>query len=580
MKTASRIRQILLLVFAVGLGFLAMFQMFMRVSGNVPREFIMLFAALVVILLVFVIVAIRFQPHANLTPLSIVVLLALIGITMITRIDEEEIASGEASAVGQRQFIWFLLGLGLCAVVLVLVQDYRRFRRFSYVSMVVGLLLLLSPMVPHLGMTMNGARIWIHFGSHTLQPAEFAKLFLAIFFASYLFDHRDRLAVGGRKVLGIRFPRLKDLGPILVVWGVSMAVLVVQHDLGTGLMFFAMFVCMLYLATGQKSWLVIGVVFFAGSAYVASRMFAHVASRVTAWLHPFDNDVYWADGGSQQLVTGVFGQSSGGLFGTGLGQGMPGLTPLGNSDFIYASLGEELGLAGVIAILCLYLVLVSFGIVVALKIKDGFGKLLSAGLMFSMAFQVFTVVGGVTLLIPLTGLTLPYMAAGGSSMVANLLLATIVIIVSDGANAPQVDASDSQFQQEALEVIRNAQKEAAAAAERGQAARRQQRAANTTAAVPAPSSRPEGEPEYDTEPAIVRTANMPLTEGYRDPNAYQGEDPALLDLGFDYSTYDNPAPASSPAPRHAAASAASSAASATSSQPASFPSAKKGDESR
>lgn len=544
MKAAARIRQILLLLFGMAVGFLAMFQMFMHVTGELPHEYLVLCVALIIVIVVDVIVVLYFQRHADLTPLSIVTTLALIGITMIARIDLESQANGVASNVGGRQFMWFLMGLGVFAVMMICIRDYRIFRRFSYVCMVIGLVLLLSPMIPHLGMTLNGARIWIHFGSHTIQPAEFAKLFLAVFFASYLFDHRDQLAVGGKKFAGIRFPRLKDLGPILVVWGISMGVLVVQKDLGTGLMFFAMFVCMLYLATGQKSWAIIGLVFFCGSAYAAYTLFTHVQGRVESWLHPFDAAVYQAQGGSEQLVTGVFGLSSGGLFGTGLGQGMPGLTPLGNSDFIYDSLGEELGLMGALAILMLYLCLVVFGILTALKSKDGFGKLLAAGLMFSMAFQVFTVVGGNTLLIPLTGLTLPYMAAGGSSMMANLMLAALIVIVNNGANTPQVDASDTEFQQEALQVIRNAQKEAAAAAQRGQAARHSQKSAQTAAVVPPPSAKPAGEPEYD-DPIFAQTARVPVVprnEGARGMRYDEetGEDPALLDLGFDYDNYDNP----------------------------------------
>ena len=568
MTVSARIRQVLLLLFGVAVGILAMFQMFMRVSGEFPHDYLVMCGELLVLLAVNVAVIFHFQRYADLTILAVVVTLALIGITMITRIDLEARANGVASSAGSRQFGWFLMGLGVCALMFVCIHDYRIFRRFSYVCMVIGLVLLLSPMIPHLGMTLNGARIWIHFGSHTIQPAEFAKLFLAIFFASYLFDHRDQLTVGGKKIGGIRLPRLKDLGPILVVWGVSMGVLVMQKDLGTGLMFFAMFVCMLYLATGQRSWAIIGLVFFCGSAYAAYTLFTHVQGRVASWLHPFDAAVYQAEGGSQQLVTGVFGLSSGGLFGTGLGQGMPGLTPLGNSDFIYDSLGEELGLVGVLAILMLYLCMVVFGILTALRCKDGFGKLLAAGLMFSMAFQVFTVVGGNTLLIPLTGLTLPYMAAGGSSMMANLMLASLVIIVNNGANTPQVDASDSEFQQEALEVIRNAQKEAAAAAQRGQEARHAQKSLARGAAVPGPSAKPAGEPEYDDEPAIVQTSRQSaLTRDFRngrgagngdaagnphyiDPRYAdeQGEDPALLDLGFDYSTYpDDSAETGNPA---------------------------------
>ena len=238
--------------------------------------------------------------------------------------------------------------------------------------MVIGLVLLLSPMLPVVGSEQYGARIWVKIpGLGSFQPSEFAKLFLAFFFASYLYDHRDQLAVGGKKVLGLQLPRIKDLGPIIVVWIVSMGVLVMQHDLGTSLMFFAMFVSMLYVATGRTSWIVIGFIAFAVGAFAAANIFSHVGARVGAWLHPFDSTQYNKEyGGSYQLVTGIFGLASGGLMGTGLGQGHPSLTPIANSDYIYAALGEELGLTGLMAILMLYLLIIAAGMITAMKIKD------------------------------------------------------------------------------------------------------------------------------------------------------------------------------------------------------------------
>ena len=372
------------------------------------------------------------------------------GITLISRIDQQK-----GTHVGTRQLIWLCLALVLCCILVICLRDYRVLRRFSYVSMVAGIVLLLSPMIPGLGKTIGGARIWIGIGSYSLQPGEFAKLFIAFFFAAYLFDHRDQLAVGGKKVLGLQLPRIKDLGPIMVVWAMSMGVLVIQRDLGTSLMFFAMFVCMLYVATGRKSWIVIGILAFAAGAVIASRMFAHVDNRIDAWLHPFDAKVYNRQGGSEQLVTGLFGLASGGLMGTGLGQGHPSLTPLANSDFIYSSVGEELGLTGLLAVLALYLVIIASGLITAMKIKDGFGKLLASGLVFTMAVQVFTVVGGITLVIPLTGLTMPFMAAGGSSLIANYILITLLLIISNAANKPEPELTSDTFQYEALAVLRD-----------------------------------------------------------------------------------------------------------------------------
>lgn len=521
MSLSSRLRQLGLIAFAFALGFLAMFQMFQRVNGQVPSSYLLYFAATAVLVLLVFAVTLRFQPHADLTMLSIVVLLALLGITMIARIDWE--TSGAPGVIGERQFMWLVFGLGIGVLLLVFLKDYRTLRRFSYVCMVIGLALLFSPMIPGLGRTLNGARAWIGIGSHTVQPSEFAKIFLAVFFASYLFDHRDQLAVAGPKVLGVRLPRLRDLAPIAVVFAVSMLTLVLQRDLGTGLMFFAMFVCMLYLATGQRFWVYLGVILFFGAAFVASRMFDHVRARFEMWLSPLDPAIYNRSvGGSWQLVNGMFGMAHGGLLGTGLGQGRPGLTAYANSDFIYTSLGEELGLTGAMAILMLYLTLITAGVLVALRVRDEFGKLLAGGLMFSMAFQVFVVVGGVTCVIPLTGLTLPFMAAGGSSMIANLILVFLVLIISNQANRPDTDTRDAEFQRKAREALDNARREAAAAGRRGREARAQR---------PAASRRPA--PEYEDEPSIPRTSMQPAVRADD-----EGIDPALLDLGFDYDEYE------------------------------------------
>ena len=348
------------------------------------------------------------------------------------------------------------VALGIVFMVLVWRFDYRRLSDFTMLFLIVNVALILSPHIPGLGTDAGmGAQSWLKLGIQ-VQPGEFAKLFLAFFFAAYLFDHRDQLAVGGKKMLGLQLPRIKDLGPIIVVWIVAMGVLVIQHDLGTSLMFFAMFVSMLYVATGRKSWIIIGFIAFAAGAFLAANIFSHVGARVDAWLHPFSTEQYGKEyGGSYQLVTGIFGLASGGMMGTGLGQGHPSLTPIANSDYIYAAAGEELGLTGLLATLMLYLLIIAAGMITAMKIKDGFGKLLASGLVFTMAFQVFTVVGGITLVIPLTGLTLPYMAAGGSSLIANYLLATLLVIISNAANKPEDDLNSDTFQYEAMQALRN-----------------------------------------------------------------------------------------------------------------------------
>ncbi|WP_240542201.1 FtsW/RodA/SpoVE family cell cycle protein [Bifidobacterium felsineum] len=448
----TRLRQIGLLLVAMAISAIAIVQMFERTTNALPADYLMIFGIATVLFLVLWSLIVRFQPYASQVIVPCVLLLTAIGVTMIARIDQSL-----DTTVAKRQLMWLCIALVLSALIIVFLKDYRVLRRFSYVSMVVGLVLLLSPMLPVLGQEVNGARIWVKIpGLGSFQPGEFAKLFLAFFFAAYLFDHRDQLAVGGKRILGLQLPRIKDLGPIIVVWIASMGVLVMQHDLGTSLMFFAMFVAMLYAATGRKSWIVIGLIAFAAGAVMAASIFSHVGQRVDAWLHPFSNEQYnMKVGGSWQLVTGIFGMASGGMVGTGLGQGHPALTTFANSDFIYTALGEELGLTGVLGILMLYLIIIASGFIAAMKIKDGFGKLLASGLVFTMAFQVFTVVGGVTLVIPLTGLTLPYMAAGGSSLIANYILAALLIVISDAANQPEPELTSKEFQYEALAVLRD-----------------------------------------------------------------------------------------------------------------------------
>ncbi|KFI60062.1 FtsW/RodA/SpoVE family cell cycle protein [Bifidobacterium gallicum] len=447
----TRLRYLGLTVLVIVIAMLGFFQMFERTQGGlVPSELHLFIAGAVLFVVTWAVMA-KWQPNANQSIICCAELLTAVGILMIARIDQSM-----DTAVATRQLIWMCVALVCANLFFAFMHDYRVLRRFSYVSMVVGLALLLSPMIPGLGREIGGARIWIGIGSYQLQPGEFAKLFLAFFFASYLFNHRDQLAVGGKKVLGLQLPRIKDLGPIVVVWIASMGVLIMQHDLGTSLMFFAMFVAMLYVATGRASWLVIGFFAFAIGCVVAAHVFAHVGYRVDAWLHPFDAEIYNRyPGGSAQIVSGLFGLAAGGLLGTGLGQGHPSITPLANSDFIFASLGEELGLVGVLAVLLVYLLIVAAGLMAAMKIKDGFGKLLAAGLAFSMAFQVFTVVGGITLVIPLTGLTMPYMAAGGSSLVANYILAALLVIISNQANTKTDTDLSETFRLQAVAMLRH-----------------------------------------------------------------------------------------------------------------------------
>lgn len=376
-------------------------------------------------------------PYADPVILPTVTALNGIGLAMIYRIDLARTARGGTDMFAGKQLAWSAISVALACVVLIVLRDHRTLRRYTYTAMVVALGLIVLPLVPGLGVEINGARIWVRALGFSLQPAELAKIALAVFFAGYLVTHRDTLALAGPKVLGLQLPRVRDLGPILVVWAGAIATLVLQKDLGTSLLLFGMFVAMLYVATERLSWIVIGFIMFAGGVAFATATFGHVAARFHIWLHALDQDVFErAPGGSGQLVRGLFGLASGGLFGTGWGQGRPDLVPFAESDFIVASLGEELGLTGLMAVLVMYLVLCQRGIRTAIGVRDGFGKLLAAGLAFVIAFQCFVVVGGITRIIPLTGLTMPFLAYGGSSLLANWIIAALLLRVSDDARRP------------------------------------------------------------------------------------------------------------------------------------------------
>lgn len=357
-----------------------------------------------------------------------------LGLTMIHRLD---IAAGSTGweAAGIRQMAWTAIALVIAIAVLVLVRNYRVLLRYRYLAMLTGVILLTMPFWPVIGRTVNGATLWVEFSGFTFQPGEIAKIALAIFFAGYLMTARESLTRVGKKVLGVRWPRLRDLGPLIIVWLLAMAVLVFQRDLGTSLLYFGLFIAMLYIATNRVLWIVMGGGLFVGGAALAASQMSYVQGRIDGWLDSFNPDVYEAEGGSYQLVQGMFGFAEGGFIGSGLGRGEPSLVPLANSDYIVAALGEELGLFGIYALLGLYLLLVSRGFRVAFTGTDDFGRLLAAGLACVMALQVFVVIGGLTRVIPLTGLTTPFLAAGGSSLVANWVIVALLLRLSDDARA-------------------------------------------------------------------------------------------------------------------------------------------------
>jgi cell division protein FtsW (lipid II flippase) len=376
-------------------------------------------------------VVVRFTaPYADPVLLPVATALNGLGLAVIYRID---LAS--RTDYSAKQLMWATLGVALFAGVLVGLRDHRRLQAYTYVSGLTALLLLLLPLVPGLGKEINGSRIWIGIGSFSFQPGEVSKVLLVVAFASYLVLHRDALALAGRRFLGIDLPRGRDLGPILAMWLISLGILVFQRDLGSSLLFFGIFVVMLYVATERAGWLFVGGAMFAAGALLGYTMFSHVQLRVQGWLDPFSDERFG------QIVEGMYGMAWGGLVGRGLGQGEPWRIPYSYSDFIVAAIGEELGLTGIMAVLLLFGLLVERALRTALIGRDAFGKLMACGLGVMFALQVFVVVGGVTKLIPLTGLTTPFMSYGGSSLVANWVVIALLLRISDQVRRPAPDVS-------------------------------------------------------------------------------------------------------------------------------------------
>ncbi|MFC7495588.1 MULTISPECIES: FtsW/RodA/SpoVE family cell cycle protein [unclassified Nocardioides] len=392
-------------------------------------------------------------PYADPVLLPVVAALNGLGLAVIHRIDLAREEDGRFHEFAQQQLTWMTLGVVLFVVTLLAVRDHRVLQRFTYTSGLAAIVLLLLPLLPGLGRTVYGARIWIRLGPFSFQPGEVAKVLLVIAIAGYLVLHRDALALAGRRVLFVDLPRGRDLGPILVMWLVSLGILVFQRDLGSSLLFFGLFLIMLYVATERPGWLVVGGLLFVGGAALAYFLFAHVRERFDIWLNPFD---FYDTGESFQPVEAKFGLGWGGLIGRGFGNGDPDRVPFAESDFILASIGEELGLTALIAVLMMYGLIVERALRTALICRDGFGKLIATGLGSAIALQVFVVAGGVTGLIPITGLTTPFLAYGGSSLIANWVIVALLLRISDQARRPLPTVSDdtAAFSEDATQVVR------------------------------------------------------------------------------------------------------------------------------
>jgi len=402
------------------------------------------YGALFLALCVAAHLVIRFSlPDADPYLFPLAAVLASVGIVMVYRIDP---------VLARQQAQWMVLGLALFAATILALrrQGVGVLERYRYTIAAVGIGMTILPRLPVIGEQVNGAYLDIHFGSVSFQPAELGKVAIVIFLASYLHDNRQVLVTAGRRVLGLTIPPMKQFGPMLIVWGAAMGTLLLTRELGTSLMFYGAFLALLYVATGRLSFPLIGLILFALGAWFVAGHVSHVHARVLAWEHPLDPVLYNEPQGSYQLAQSLFAQADGGLLGTGFDQSLlqypvelanhhvvrRSILPVPESDLIYAVITDELGLVGAAGLLLVYLLFVARGLKTAMLAKDSFSKLLATGLSFIVAMQVFVIVGGVTRVIPLTGVTLPLVAYGGSSVVMNFVLLALLLVISDRARRP------------------------------------------------------------------------------------------------------------------------------------------------
>jgi cell division protein FtsW (lipid II flippase) len=375
----------------------------------------------------------RFASRSDPLILPLAAFLNFLGLAVIYRLSPHHF--------GRSQVTWTIVGIALFIATIVLVKDYKVLARYKYLFGFAGVGLLLLPLTP-LGEQVNGARLWVRFPVF-FQPGEAAKICLVLFFAGYLAERKELLAIASRRFLGFHIPDLKHFGPLLVMWGLSLAVMFYENDLGSSLLFFSIFIAMLFIATARVVYVAFGGLLFAIGAYIGYQAFGHVQERVTIWLHVFNPHL--VNGNSYQLAQSLFAFATGGLFGTGLGQGRPDLIPAATTDFLFSGIGEELGLLGTVAVLLCFMLLVARGFRTAILCRDSFGQLLAAGLMTIFGIQTFVIVAGVTRLLPLTGVTLPFMSYGGSSLLANYVLIGLLVRISHQTAAEPLPAHTAEI---------------------------------------------------------------------------------------------------------------------------------------
>lgn len=430
-RAAARNRELVALLpvaVLVTIGFAAVFAQSEDRLSDLSLSYGLYFLA--VCLMAHIFIRVRL-PNADPFLFPLMALLTAIGLIMIYRLDSElsrELARDQAN--------WFVVGLVFFVAVITLLRDYTALERYKYTIALAGIALLLAPRLPLIGEQVNGAWLGVRIGPIGFQPAELAKIAIIVFLAAYLWETRELLIVKARRFLGLTLPPLKYLGPLLLVWGVSMFMLVFIRDLGSSLMFFAAFLALLYVATGRLSFVIVGLTMFLLGAWFFYNTVGHVTDRVDIWLDP------WSDpgGAGYQVLQSMFAQADGGLFGAGFAQSLfviPGtddpLVPAAHTDLIYTMIVSETGLAGGIAVISIYMLFAARGFKTAILAHDGFSKLLATGLTAVFAFQAFVIIGGVTRVIPLTGVTLPLVSYGGSSIVANFILLALLLLVSDRA---------------------------------------------------------------------------------------------------------------------------------------------------